>query len=215
MNYEGFKNYFGDEMSSYAIEVLVAEPNTDEVIAREIDRSRRGNWETSIYDVTVDDGPDMPSFPKEPQPPPKDGMIQAIRIHSPAVLEHLSIVTDQKWDVNDSRVFTRPFSALIYFQPKMKTQLAGLETRYAEEERCASSRTPSGGGDLPIINLPAKVTSVIGGDDPRESTDEGLLSGVEALRNMRCYIEFIDHEIMPLYDQFNGARRGKVRFSNL
>ncbi|KAI0204980.1 hypothetical protein F4808DRAFT_317059 [Astrocystis sublimbata] len=51
--------------------------------------------------------------------------------------------------------------------------------------------------------------------DSNTEDQDGMMDSVEALRDMRCYVKFIDEEIMPLYNQFNGTTAERVKFDDL
>ena len=51
-------------------------------------------------------------------------------------------------------------------------------------------------------------------EDPREETED-LTDSLEALRDLRCLIEFIDVELKPITDSYREATRRKVPFCDL
>ncbi len=59
--------------------------------------------------------------------------------------------------------------------------------------------------DKPVLN-----------EEAQNSTEsKNLTDSVEAFRELRCLIEFIDHELKPVMEDFKAARRKKVYFSDL
>lgn len=61
-------------------------------------------------------------------------------------------------------------------------------------------------------------------DDDRESLQsvdsnaedqEIIMDGFQALRDMRCYVNFVDTEVMPLYNQYNDSSATTVRYEDL
>lgn len=42
-----------------------------------------------------------------------------------------------------------------------------------------------------------------------------VMDSPEALKDMRCYVKFIDEEVMPLYHHFDGSKADTVRFEDL
>ncbi|KAF7561033.1 hypothetical protein G7046_g3103 [Stylonectria norvegica] len=59
------------------------------------------------------------------------------------------------------------------------------------------------------------VESVASVDSNADEDFEGLMDSPEALQDMRAYVNFIDHDIMPLYNRFEGTQVDKVRFDDL
>lgn len=159
-----------------------------------------------------------------------DAHMQRIRIQSQAVLGHLTSLMNETERRSTPRTFIRPFKPLIYFQPKMKEILAMLEEKWGDVEGLEeleddvvdsehSTKTPPS-EELEIVEPVEQAkdgddASQSGDDDDDEEDDrqslqsvdsnaeeqELLMDGVEALRDMRCYVEFVDNEVMPLYTQ--------------
>lgn len=156
-----------------------------------------------------------------------DAHLQRVRIQSQAVLGHLTSLLNETERRSTPRTFIRPFRPLIYFQPKMKEILATLEEKWGDVEGLEdiqselSTKTPPS-EELEIVEPVAKSSepakdeedaSQSGEDDEEDdrqslqSVDSNaeeqdlLMDGVEALRDMRCYVDFVDKEVMPLYTQ--------------
>lgn len=51
--------------------------------------------------------------------------------------------------------------------------------------------------------------------DSNAEDQELIMDGVQALRDMRCYVNFVDTEVMPLHSQYNGTSATKVRYEDL
>ncbi|KAL6887485.1 hypothetical protein HDV57DRAFT_515010 [Trichoderma longibrachiatum] len=168
---------------------------------------------------------------------PSDTEIQRIRVQSQPVLGHLTSLLNDTESRSTPRTFMRPFKALVYFQPKMREVLATLEEKWADYEELADeqgSETPSSEEAEVIVEPVGKEngdetegssSDTEDDDDDRESlasvdsnADEdfdGLMDSPEALRDMRCYVKFIDEEIMPLYARFDDSSAEKVKFDDL
>jgi hypothetical protein len=130
--------------------------------------------------------------------------ISRIRIQSPAILTILSKVVRESWSTKP-RTFFRPFSSLIYFHGRMREALAGLESKWGHLEHGGIFTTPS---------------SYVGSSD---SQDTGFRYTVDdspqALAEMRCFVDFMAEEIIPLYTQFENlddtSPSTKIRFDDL
>lgn len=156
-----------------------------------------------------------------------DAQMQRIRIQSQAVLGHLTSLLNETERRSTPRTFIRPFKPLIYFQPKMKEILATLEEKWGDveglEDIQSESPTMTPPSEEPEIVEPVTESSkpAQDGDDASQSGEEDeeddrqslqsvdsnaeeqelLMDGVEALRDMRCYVDFVDNEVMPLHEQ--------------
>lgn len=51
--------------------------------------------------------------------------------------------------------------------------------------------------------------------DSNAEDQEIIMDGFQALRDMRCYVNFVETEVMPLYNQFDGTSATKVRYEDL
>lgn len=52
--------------------------------------------------------------------------------------------------------------------------------------------------------------------DSNAEDQEIIMDGFQALRDMRCYVNFVETEVMPLYNQYNdGTSVTKVRYEDL
>ncbi|KAI1089479.1 hypothetical protein F5B19DRAFT_376034 [Rostrohypoxylon terebratum] len=159
--------------------------------------------------------------------------LQRIRIQSQPVLGHLTSLIKDTEQRSTPRTFVRPFKALVYFQPKMKEILATLEEKWADYEELEEVESEK------IIETPEEVEIVEkeeskeddaedepGSDDDDDNDSilsldsnaediDSIMDSPEALRDMRCYVNFIDKEVMPLHDRFEGTGADKVKFDDL
>lgn len=168
--------------------------------------------------------------------------MQRVRIHSQPVLGHLTSLINDTYRRSTPRTFVRPFKALVYFQPKMKAILSTLEEKWGDVEDLDD--IPRRGAvspddlDVDVVEKPTPTDSAADGEEGSEENDnlEGgddddnesiasvdsnaedfdtIMDSPEALRDMRCYVDFVDQEIMPLYTQFEGTSATKVKFDDL
>ncbi|KAI1477504.1 hypothetical protein F4774DRAFT_191319 [Daldinia eschscholtzii] len=162
-----------------------------------------------------------------------EGEMQRIRIQSQPVLGHLTSLLKDTEQRSTPRTFVRPFKALVYFQPKMKEILATLEEKWADYEEIEDIES-EGLPEIPdveIVESKPKDPSSEAGDDEDEDEDEDnesilsvdsnpedldtIMDSPEALRDMRCYVNFVDKEVMPLHERFSDKGTDKVRFDDL
>ncbi|KAI9170829.1 putative cell division cycle ATPase [Paramyrothecium foliicola] len=175
-------------------------------------------------------------------PAPVDGEIQRVRIQSQSILGHLTALLNDTESRATPRTFVRPFKALVYLQPKMREILATLEEKWADYEEIEEDDAQPTGTDTPddeepeVVEAEAEAASQNGDDEDKESEVDdddsdnesiqsvdstaeedfdSVMDSPEALRDMRCYVKFIDDEVMPLYNHFNGSVADKVTFNDL
>ncbi|KAI0399690.1 hypothetical protein F4802DRAFT_540344 [Xylaria palmicola] len=167
-----------------------------------------------------------------------DTDICRVRIQSQPVLGHLTSLLNDTEDRSSPRTFLRPFKSLIYFQPKMKEVLATLEEKWADVEDLDESSSEKPGSatpdDVEFIDAASDkepTTEAVSkdGKSPQDDDDaksivsidsnaedlDAIMDSVEALRDMRCYVNFVDNEIMPLYTHYDGTDAERVKFDDL
>ncbi|KAF4979186.1 hypothetical protein FZEAL_4559 [Fusarium zealandicum] len=240
VNFENFKNRFHDvDEPVYAIEVLMSGPGTQAQIRREHGQRRREEITRLRQSYLSAMAPRRKPDPYEKARRDKrsemlqstETEIQRIRIQSQPILGHLTSLMNDTEQRATPRTFMRPFKTLVHFQPKMREILASLEEKWADFEEFGSEHS-----DVVEVTAADEAEVEIVGDDGSKSENqdedddtesllsvdsnadedfEGLMDSPEALRDMRCYIEFIDEEIMPLHNRFEGTDADKVKFDDL
>ncbi|KAK3937611.1 hypothetical protein QBC46DRAFT_356560 [Diplogelasinospora grovesii] len=163
---------------------------------------------------------------------PTDTEIERIRIQSQPVLGHLTSLLNDTEQRSTPRTFMRPFKALVYFQPKMREILATLEEKWADVEELDDQESETveeagseeveldivgeaGGSDEEEVDSDDDTESLQSVDSQADVDFEGLMDSPEALRDMRCYVNFIDKEVMPLYSRFEDGDADRVKFDDL
>ncbi|KAI2768374.1 hypothetical protein F4815DRAFT_58946 [Daldinia loculata] len=245
LNFENFKNRFHDiDEPDYAIEVLMAgsylqaQVRREQALRRKEDHARTrqhmllayGLPREQVYTSRPKTGASekVKRDRKAESAHMNEGEMQRIRIQSQPVLGHLTSLLKDTELRSTPRTFVRPFKALVYFQPKMKEILATLEEKWADYEEIddiESEELP----DIPDVESIKSKTKDSGseaGDD--DDDNESLLSvdsnaedldtimdSPEALRDMRCYVNFIDKEVMPQHSRFSESATDKVKFEDL
>ncbi|KJK76267.1 hypothetical protein H634G_08407 [Metarhizium anisopliae BRIP 53293] len=218
VNFEGFKNRFSEGEDIYALDVLVAGDDLADEIHREMQTRQNFGYQNPVHSEeknnsgrkqtkkssSVFDQANRAAIPKAVIQPKEGGWVRRVRIQSQPIIHHLSKVVGETWDTDTPRTFDRPFSVFIYFQDKMRDVLAELESRWAEEER----RQALGGESKAVEDREANTL------DNKESMGARAAS-IEALRDVRCYVKFVDDEIAPLARQFEGTAHKKIRFDDL
>ncbi|KAI5460557.1 hypothetical protein BGZ63DRAFT_425063 [Mariannaea sp. PMI_226] len=241
VNFENFKNRFQDiDDPDYAIEVLMAGSGVQSQIRREQGCRRREELARirqsylNLRDNTLARQRKPTVYEKTKREKrgeilgSSDTEIQRIRIQSQPVLGHLTSLLNDVDQRSTPRTFVKPFKALVYFQPKMKEILATLEEKWSDVEEFSSDEPEiieEVGSDVPSVEENKRDSGTSDDDDDTESIQsvdsnadedfDSLMDSPEALRDMRCYVNFIDEEVMPLYSRFDGSDADKVKFDDL
>jgi hypothetical protein len=219
VNFEGFKNRFSEDEGIYAIDVLVADGDLENDIRREM-LTRRAKARSGKRGGRGGggEGEGQVHIPKASIQPKEGGWIQRVRVQSHPIIYHLSKAAGESWPTSTPVTFHSPFKVLIYFHDQMKTALSELESRWAHEER----QQPMQQVDEEGVNEKKQADEVRehdDDDDDDDSNDEEAIDpigdSVEALKDMRCYIEFVNKELLPLQKKFDGTKPRRVRFDEL
>lgn len=215
-NFMEFKNRFTEEDGCYAIDVLESGVLLDQEIQLEQtlrerlgEISGRANSRAAKRkaDAIVKEAERTNEALRKAQS--DDIWIRRIRLQSPALLRIFSKIQGETWS-SRPRVYYRPFCPLIYYLPQLKIALGELEKRWGSRLDGTPGDTPgkrSGDGEE------------IGEEgEEGEDTEEALDDSPAALRVMRCFVEFLDKEIIPDSDRFASldySNDAKVRFYDL
>ncbi|KAH8658397.1 hypothetical protein BX600DRAFT_384601 [Xylariales sp. PMI_506] len=231
VNFENFKNhYYGDDQD-YTIEVLVAGSDLRSQIRKEEATRRveefaayRRMQSLAEYRLKVsqpDSGAKGEAERSEKAPQGvtiiEGSHMERIRVQSTAVLGHLTQLLGITEKRSRPRTFFRPFKALVYLQPRMKKILAELE----EKNGALSPKEEQ--VDLPSLSVtdgepPTDEDGVQDTEDAPDETgseaslksitsDDGniddMMDSITGQQEMRCYVDFVDQEIMPMYHKFD------------
>ena len=167
-------------------------------------------------------------------------MPERIRINSLPILAILSEILSED-PSSQPKVFLRPYKLFVRYEDEIKQKLKELEIGWGNEEAEAGAanhvNAPNQGKTAsnlipPILSAARTEDTTATADTESEIEDvssderslnkleveaktEELTSSVEALRDMRCLVEFIDVELKPTIDSFNTHTNRKVFFRDL
>ncbi|KAI9146839.1 Secondary metabolism regulator LAE1 [Paramyrothecium foliicola] len=131
--------------------------------------------------------------------------ITRIRIQSPTILTILAKCLQETWDTSP-RTFYRPFYSLKHFFPKVAEALQEMRSRYEDHDEPLESATPKNSSDLS-----EKAGSEIMDDKSGKEWEA-------ALAELKCYVQFIEDEVLPIYHHFENLSaedNPRVSFSDL
>ncbi|RAL08000.1 uncharacterized protein BO97DRAFT_480930 [Aspergillus homomorphus CBS 101889] len=205
MNFDQFKNRHGLENGIHIIEVLRAGSGTKNEINNSQLEPTRGTKNHTAED------PDL-----------NGTWIQRVRIQSEPIMRYVQYVAGASGlDVTRPWTFFRPFHFFIIFRSKLKEELENLERTWAYAERLDSS----GLKQTATAETKARETAPVQDKKSDPDADDNKqpemdptgpeMSSITALRHMRCFVEFIDREIYPIFERYRGTSQQKVRFGDL
>ncbi|KAK3332796.1 hypothetical protein B0T19DRAFT_439608 [Cercophora scortea] len=237
VDFEHFKNRYGEDDGRHVIEVLKGTNSSLEEVWLER-RRRRESAPLNPGGASQDAG--------------ETSWWQRIRINSWPILGHLKQVAgvEANWPQDTPRTFFRPFHSLIFYQEKMREALKTLEDKWGEVDKLDAAGDKEKAAELEATirkaaraarkkaeqdehdNAVAKGekedtrterSGSVNGDEKKDDdaeSDDGssgdrILDSVTALRHMRCFVDVIDRKVLPLKDMFKDTSRTKVRFNDL
>ncbi|OTA60218.1 hypothetical protein K449DRAFT_332256 [Hypoxylon sp. EC38] len=211
-----FKNWYNEDDARYAIEALYVGSDLSDEVRREHQRRRRS---------TASQTPEGSSKQITEQEMSRR-WIYRFRVQSRAVLAILSQHLRQNWD-DEIRTFIRPFRPLISLHDKMKDSLAELERKWADQEKIDADlvkqtvNTPQPNKDGTITGTPSTLEPTNTLTSPDTDCSQKLHApedSIIALREMRCYIKFMEDEVMPIQSRLASCTAEtppKVRWDDL
>lgn len=160
--------------------------------------------------------------------------IHRVRIQSQPILGYLrKLLGEDQHTVYLSwpRPYFRPLRPLVYFQPKMKEILGDLEHKWKSAEAEENKQKIPSDSDKDIgvdsnsmdqhedsdaeSESSKSLASITSRDGNISGMVDTVMDSTEALRDMRCYVEFVDKEIIPHYNMLQGNGPRSVSFDDL
>ena len=201
-----FKHQFAGEKTLYAIDVLDGPARY--WYQFKDDESRRKRFTSakeamSMEEIKPTNESDQ-SYPRE--------MPSRIRINSVPILTILEDIIPNLSKKIGSVIMLRPYKALVHYEKPIREVFEELTKKWAEVD-AASESAPSGD-----VQVSEEVEPKV--NDATENVNMGqkskdLSDSLEAYRDLRCLIEFIDRDIRPTIDYYASGSATKVRFLDL
>ncbi|KAK1775051.1 hypothetical protein QBC45DRAFT_396524 [Copromyces sp. CBS 386.78] len=237
VNFEQFKNRYGDGDERYAIEAYVTKTRTTSELPDDFrqEKERRSRPEATSFDEKVGESGTLEQQrinDEDSSTIPEEGFIQRVRIHSQTVLQYLltyfddPLSRDRELEGAEGVTFIRPFRVLIFFQGRMKEALNVLEDKWSDLEKEQSKKdlatspidvsTKHAGTESEMSPITGSANShdrslvteelVDVGAEENSYEREDVMNSIKALRDMRCYISFVDQHIMPISRVTKGGK---------
>lgn len=213
-DYEHFKNRYSPEEGLEIIEVLYGHPDLGGEIARE--KARRNSKR---------------AIASRKAPAADNRWIQRVRIESAVLiplLAHLSscegVIND--WPSDRPRVFFRPFQTFYHTFPLIKKcveilesigqGLGGHGTDFDLQSPVVAANAEPPEPDLDVAKTAIGGTSIIDSSSGTNVWEVLLaLDPVVALQHLRVYVEFMEKNIIPMWDEAAGSSKQRARFCDL
>ncbi|KAI0112503.1 hypothetical protein GGR51DRAFT_507326 [Nemania sp. FL0031] len=241
VDFEHFKNRYTENDGKYCIEALVAGPDFEDQVRKEL--KRRDLLEN-------DEMRPLDSYDES-----DEEIIHRVRIQSPAILLLLHGVLEAEqrngsflWKGQNRITFFRPFTWFVHAQKMMKLKLEEMEKKFLndtcpssvgsnqtiaelvvslQQAAIAEQTTSANNGSVQS----AEANHTIQGQNTvgtlfkslakrfeRSLIEKALLESYQTLLALRCYVEFVDKRIMPqAFIYRNPETRGPslVRYEDL
>lgn len=212
-DYEHFKNRYTPEEGLEIIEVLYGHPDLGGEIARE--KARRNSKR---------------AIASRKAPAADNRWIQRVRIESAILIPLLAHLTSCDGVINDwpsdrPRVFFRPFMTFYHSFPLVKKcfeilegqGLGGHTTDFDLRSPVVASNARPAEPDLIVAENGTDRSSII---DSSVGTDvlEFLVASMDptiALQHLRVYVEFMERNIIPMWDEAAKTSKQRARFCDL
>lgn len=134
-----------------------------------------------------------------------------IRINSSILLAHLAKISgNTSWSMLLPMTFLHPFVFFIHHQKSMKALLADLEV-YLSSGTDATDQ-PDDVNDVSVADFGYNQPTM------QWKALSAFMRTKKAMEQVRCYVEFVDKELMPYYRRFEQANHSKpmkIRFNDL
>ena len=201
-----FKHRIAGQWIVYAIDVL--EGPARYWYQFKDDESRRKRFLSAEKGVLVDDNKSADeldhAYPRE--------MPSRISINSLPVQHILEEIIPNVSKNGPPPTMLRPYKALVRYEKQIREVFEELAKKWAELDTRSESAPP---GDAQVSE---ETKSKADGDAENAGSvekPEDLSDSLEAYRDLRCLIEFIDQDIRPTIDYFTSGSASKVRFLDL
>ncbi|KAJ8131176.1 hypothetical protein O1611_g2450 [Lasiodiplodia mahajangana] len=240
VDYEHFKNRYTEIEGKYCIEALVAGPDFEEQVRREL---KRRDLLDQDYTRPLDNYDESDEI-----------IIHRVRIQSPSILFLLHSVLEAGqangsflWKGQNRTTFFRPFTWFCDAQKKMKLKLEDLEKQFSHEPSSRSVGSIQTVAELAAFleqaAIPGQGAPNIQGAQTSEAAptahsqnttgtlfkslakrvernviERALLESYQTLLALRCYVEFVDKRIIPqatAYRNPDGPGPLSVRYQDL
>ncbi|KAI1739544.1 hypothetical protein F4680DRAFT_421889 [Xylaria scruposa] len=206
-----FKNWYNADDARYAIEALYVGADLSDEIRIERQRRQRSTMPPSEGVSNQMSEQDL-----------SRRWLFRVRIQSHAVLLILSKHLNRDWD-DEIRTFVRPFRPLIALHEDMKKSLSELERKWADKEMTESNlvQQPT---DITQKEGSRNKTGVSSDNELKSRADNNIKPSfivedcVSALREMRCYVQFVEENVMTIRSRLaehTVDNPPKVRFDDL
>ena len=165
------------------------------------DESRRKRFSSRKEAAPIDSGKTTSAAQLKGAYPP--GMPERIRINSLPILHILAEIIPNLSKRASPPVMLRPYKALVHYEKEIREVFEELKEKWADID-------VQGEAEDEFDDAPRRI-----GPEERTEVPRDLSDTLEAFRDMRCLVEFIDQDIRPTIDYYASGSATKIRFHDL
>lgn len=194
-----FKNLYSNEKPLHAIDVLMGparyywQRNSEE-------KKANHNSDSFKYKVAREASYWREFDRKLAQVP--DAVPERIRINSESILSIMNEISIESVPTDRPQVFLQPYKLIVALDAKIRQRLQDLESKWAnypETSSKAALHTSNNGSTAPGTSREAFV------DGKREHSPKDPTNSLDALQDLRCLVEFMDNDIMPVWRMYRSG----------
>lgn len=222
VEWSDFKNLYSNEKPLHAIDVLIGPARYYWQRDNE-DKKTRHNPNSFKYKVAREDSFWQEFDPKCGQLP--NTVPERIRINSESILSIINDVSIERVPTDTPQVFLQPFKLIVASDAKIRQRLKDLESKwvsYTETRNKGRVRRTK----MSVENAlhTSDTDSAVSGtsretnfDGKRGHSLDDLSNSFDALQDLRCLVEFMDHDIAPVLRKYRSGSdfTKKISFRNL
>ncbi|KAK2766126.1 hypothetical protein FQN54_007641 [Arachnomyces sp. PD_36] len=184
-----FAKWPQDQIDDYAIDVFMESTRSFSQRRRE-----EGDLEGRMENVTVSGSQPTESHLGEDESLSKDqhDMLGHIRINS-----------------------KKPYKFLVYYEKDIRRRLSSLETKWPKAGEDAGEGVTADEPEIIDPNDDSNATSEVARDSINDSALKETTSDFKALGSLRCLVEFMDQDVIPVHRKYREASTADVFFNDL
>ncbi|MCJ1262519.1 hypothetical protein MMC22_002389 [Lobaria immixta] len=219
VEWSDFKNIYSNEKPLHAIDVLMG-PARYYWQRDSEDPNIKHNPHSFRYKVTREASLSQEFDPKREQLP--HAVPERIRVNSESILSIINDISIERVPTDKPQVFLQPYKLIVALDSKIRQRLKDLESKWANY---TGTRNTGRGRRTKTSIRNALHTSYDGtavSATSREAFVDGkpgrsLIDSFDALRDLRCLVEFMDNDISPVLRKYRSGSdfTKKVSFRNL
>lgn len=194
-----FKNLYSNEKPLHAIDVLMGPARY--YWQRNSEEKKANHHSDSFKYKVAREASYWREFDRKLAQVP-DAVPERIRINSESILSIMNEISIESVPTDRLQVFLQPYKLIVALDAKIRQRLQDLESKWAnypETSSKAALHTSNNGSTAPGTSREAFV------DGKREHSPKDPTNSLDALQDLRCLVEFMDNDIMPVWRMYRSG----------